>query len=61
MGNSDLKLAEVMQFDNGFYAEITEKSTGLHAFEVLIDPYTGAVYPEPGPCAVNFKERKRCV
>ena len=49
LGNSDLKLAEVMQFDNGFYAEIKEKSTGLHAFEILIDPYTGAVYPEPGP------------
>ena len=38
-----------MEFANNFYAEVEEKSTGIHAFELLIDPYTGAVYPEPGP------------
>jgi hypothetical protein len=26
-----------------------EKSTGVHAFEVLIDRHTGAVFPEPDP------------
>ena len=48
-GNSDLALTEVMEFSENFYAEVEEKSTGIHAFEVLIDRYTGVVYPEPGP------------
>lgn len=48
-GNPDLALAEVMEFSNHFYAEVEEESTGIHAFELLIDRYTGAVYPEPGP------------
>lgn len=47
--NPDLALAEVMEFSDNFYAEVEEESTGIHAFEVLIDRYTGAVYPEPGP------------
>jgi len=46
---SNLKVAEVMQFDNGFYAEIVEKDTGLGAQEILIDQYTGAAFPEYGP------------
>ncbi len=33
-GNADLKLTEVMEFDNHFYAEVEEKSTGIHAFEL---------------------------
>jgi len=45
--NADLALAEVMEFDNNFYAIVTEKGTG--AFELLVNRYTGAVYPEPGP------------
>jgi len=48
-GNPDLKLTEIMEFSNHFYAEVEEKSTGVHAFEFLIDRYTGAAYPEPGP------------
>jgi hypothetical protein len=38
---------EVMEFSNGFYAAVGDKSGG--AFEVLIDRYSGAVTPEPGP------------
>jgi len=45
----NLKVAEVMQFDNGFYAEIVENDTGIGAQEILIDQYTGAAYPEFGP------------
>jgi hypothetical protein len=45
--NADLKLAEVMEFDNNFYALVTEKSTS--AFELLVNRYTGVVTPEPGP------------
>ncbi|MDH7486863.1 MAG: hypothetical protein QHJ81_11370 [Anaerolineae bacterium] len=48
-GNPDLVLTEVMQFSNHFYAEVEEESTGSHAFELLVNRYTGAVYPEPGP------------
>ena len=48
-GNPDLVLTEVMEFSDNFYAEVEEKSTGVHAFELLIDRYTGVVYPEPGP------------
>jgi hypothetical protein len=48
-GNSDLTLTEVMEFTNNFYAEVKEKSTGIHAFELLINRYTGVVSPEPGP------------
>jgi hypothetical protein len=48
-GGNNLKLTEVIQFDNQFYAEVHEKDTGIGAFELLIDPVTAAVYPEPGP------------
>lgn len=47
--NPDLQLSEVMEFDNNFYASVAERSTGIHAFEVLVDRFSGAVYPEPGP------------
>ncbi len=48
-GNPDLQLGEVMAFSNNFYAQAIEKSTGRAAFEFLVDRYTGAAYPEPGP------------
>lgn len=47
--NADLALAEVMAFDNNYYALVTEKSTGAGAFELLVDRYNGYVHPEPGP------------
>jgi len=47
--NADLNLAEVMEFDNNFYALVSEKSTGAGAFELLVNRYTGYVTPEPGP------------
>ena len=43
-----LTVGEVMQFDNGFYAELVDQSGNL-ATEVLIDPSTGAVQIEYGP------------
>ncbi len=48
-GNDDLKLAEIIQFDNHFYAGVKEKSTGKYAFELIVNKYTGAVVPEMGP------------
>jgi hypothetical protein len=47
--SSDLAVAEVMEFENNFYAVLQETSTGRGATEILVDPYTGAVGPEPGP------------
>ncbi len=43
-----LTVGEVMQFDNGFYAELADPSGAL-ATEVLIDPPTGDVQIEFGP------------
>jgi hypothetical protein len=43
-----LHVGEVMQFDNGFYAELAD-SAGNRATEVLIDPGSGAVQLEWGP------------
>jgi hypothetical protein len=47
--SSDLAVVEVMEFQNNFYAVLEETSTGRAALEVLIDPFTGAAGPEPGP------------
>lgn len=46
---SDLQVTEVMEFQDNFYAAVTEKSSGRGAFELLVDPYSGAVSYEPGP------------
>jgi hypothetical protein len=46
---SDLKIAEVMVFDNNAYVRVVEQSTGIGAFELLVDPVTQVVYPEHGP------------
>ncbi len=49
LGDSDLALGEIMIFENHAYAQIVEADSGIGALEVLIDPLTLAVYPEPGP------------
>ena len=49
LNNSDLELKEIMIFDNNAYARITEKSTGIGAMELLVDPASLSVIPEYGP------------
>jgi len=49
LGNSDLQLVEVEEYADNFYAVVQEKSTGIDAFQILLDKYSGAVYPEMGP------------
>lgn len=44
----DLKVAEVIQFTNNFYARLDDKS-GKPATEVLVDPRTGNTSLEYGP------------
>jgi len=46
---SGLVAYHIMEFTNNFYVAVKEKATGQGAFELLIDRYTGALYPEPGP------------
>lgn len=49
LNNDNLSLGEIMIFDNHAYAQIMNNENGQGAFEVLIDPVTGNVFPEPGP------------
>lgn len=49
LGNEDLVVGEVMVFENHAYAQLVERSTGIGALEVLVDPVTLTVTPEPGP------------
>ena len=48
-GNQDLVVDEVLEFQYNFYAIVKEKSTGNGAYELLVNKYGGAVYPEMGP------------
>jgi hypothetical protein len=49
IGEEDLEIGEIMVFSNHAYAQLLESDSGMGAFEVLVDPVTGAVHPEPGP------------
>lgn len=49
LNNPDLKIAEVIVFDNNAYVRVIEQNTGIGAFELLVNPSTLAVTPEPGP------------
>ena len=42
-----LAVDEVIEFSNNYYASIREKSTGVGAFEILIDKSSGDVMQEP--------------
>lgn len=44
-----LEIHEIMVFDNHAYVMVIEESTGLGAFELLVDPLTRIAYPEYGP------------
>lgn len=49
IGNNDLVVDELMEFQYNYYAIVKEKSTGQGAFELLVNKYTGQVSPEMGP------------
>jgi len=49
LNNSDLIIGEIMIFDNNAYVVVKEASTGLGAFELLVDPASQTAYPEHGP------------
>ena len=48
-GYDDLEIAELMEFEQNFYAIVREVDTGIGAMELLVDKSTGAVGPEMGP------------
>ena len=48
-GDANLAISEIMEFDNQFYVAFVEKDSGVGAFEMLMDKYSGAMTPEPGP------------
>jgi len=48
-GDPDIQVKEIMEFQLNYYVEYQEHSTGLGAFEMLIDKQTGAIFPEYGP------------
>jgi len=45
----DLDIDEIMEFEQNFYVIYYERSTGIGAFEMLIDKVTGRIFPEYGP------------
>ncbi len=47
--DDDFEIEETMEFSNHFYIIVQEESSGVNAFELLVDPYTGSVSDEPGP------------
>ena len=49
IGNPDLTVKQVEEYANNFYVQINEKSTGNGAFQLLVNKYTGSIYPEMGP------------
>ena len=49
LNNPDLTVGEVEEYTQNFYVSYYEKSTGMGAFEMLIDKYSRSIYPETGP------------
>jgi hypothetical protein len=49
LGYDNLRLTEVMEFEQNYYAIVAEEATGIGAMELLLDKRTGAVTPERGP------------
>ena len=49
LGDSNLAVDEVMEFEQNFYAIVKESDTNTGALEVLVDKRDGAVFPEMGP------------
>ena len=49
LNNPNLAIAQVEEYSQNFYVQTYEKNTGVGAFQMLIDKYTGAISPEPGP------------
>ncbi len=49
LGNPDLTVKQIEEYTANYYVQVNEKSTGNGAFQLLINKYTGSIYPEMGP------------
>lgn len=49
LNNPDLTVVQVEEYQANYYVQVNEASTGNGAFELLINKYTGSIYPEMGP------------
>ena len=49
LGNLDLTVKQIEEYSANFYVQVNEKSTGNGAFELLVNKYSGSIYPEMGP------------
>ncbi len=49
LNNSNLAIDEIMIFANNAYVAIKDNSTGVGAFELLVNPVTKVAFPEYGP------------
>lgn len=49
LNDDNLEIAEVMEFENNFYAIVREEETSMGAMELLVEKGRGTVIPEMGP------------
>lgn len=49
VGDPDLEIEEIMEFELNYYVVFGEESTGMGAFEMLVDKTSGKIFPEYGP------------
>jgi len=49
LNDPDLAIGEIMEFEYNHYVVYYERSTGIGAFEMLIDKESGRIFPEYGP------------
>jgi hypothetical protein len=49
LNDADIAIGEIMEFEYNHYVVYYEKSTGIGAFEMLIDKESGRIFPEYGP------------
>jgi hypothetical protein len=49
LDSPDIAIDEIMEFEQNFYVVYYEESTGIGAFEMLIDKESGRIFPEYGP------------
>ena len=48
--NNNLEISDIFVYkDSDYYVSVEEKDTSKGAMELLVNPYTGYVYPEYGP------------
>lgn len=49
LNDANIAIDEIMEFERNFYIIYYEKTTGVGAFEMLIDKNTGRIFREYGP------------